>query len=85
MCGRIALSLAAVLLSPAAARAEIFVLANQGEVHGELVNKSFEFNAATNSLTVKKKYRKLNLRKESDNQIVIIEDGKRSNGFTLRL
>jgi Trk K+ transport system NAD-binding subunit len=62
-----------------------FGAAAQVEINGELVNKSFEFNAATNSLTVKKKYRKLNLRKESDNQIVIIEDGKRSNAFTLRL
>jgi hypothetical protein len=62
-----------------------FTAAAQVEINGEPVNRAFVFEAATNSLTVKKKYRKLNLRKESDNQIVIIEDGRRSNTFNLRL
>jgi hypothetical protein len=40
MPGRFALCLAASCLWPLAARAEIFVLANQGEVRGELLNKT---------------------------------------------
>jgi hypothetical protein len=38
--GRLALCLTAIVLYPLLARADIFVLANQGEVRGELVNKS---------------------------------------------
>lgn len=55
------------------------------EINGEAVNKSFEFDAAANSLSVKKKARKLGLQTASDNQIVIIEGNKRSLPFTLRL
>jgi hypothetical protein len=40
MSGRLALCFAAIACTPLAARADIFVLANQGEVRGELVNKT---------------------------------------------
>ncbi len=40
MRGTLVFSLAAILLGPASARADIFVLANQGEVRGDLVNKT---------------------------------------------
>ncbi len=55
------------------------------EVNGEIVNRAFTFDAATNSLSIKKKYKKLNLKKNDTNQIVIIEKGERSQAFSLQL
>ncbi len=62
-----------------------FTSAARVEINGEVVNREFEFDAATNSLSIKLKYRKLNLQRESDNRIVLIEDGERSEAFVLRL
>ncbi len=62
-----------------------FTAAARVEINGASVNHEFEFIGGSNSLTLKKKYRKLNLRKNDNNQIVIIEDGKRSEAFNLRL
>lgn len=62
-----------------------FSSAARVEINGEAVNHTFEFDAATNSLRVKKKAKKLKLRTASDNQIVVIEGNKRSLPFTLKL
>jgi hypothetical protein len=55
------------------------------EVNGLVLNRSFAFDAATNSLTIKKKRSKLNLNEGADNRIVIIDNNERSEAFTLRL
>jgi len=62
-----------------------FTAAARVEINGQLSSQTFEFNAATNSLSVKKKKKKLKLNSGADNQIVIIENNERSQPFTLRL
>ncbi|HEX5736214.1 MAG TPA: S8 family serine peptidase [Blastocatellia bacterium] len=62
-----------------------FTAAARVEINGQLSGHTFEFNAATNSLSVKKKKKKLKLNSGVDNQIVIIENNERSEPFTLRL
>ncbi len=62
-----------------------FSAAARVEINGQIINLSFAFDAETGSLSVKKKRRKLKLDKNADNQIVIIENGLRSQSFTLRL
>jgi hypothetical protein len=62
-----------------------FTAAARVEINGQLSNQAFEFNSATNSLSVKKKMKKLKLNSGVDNQIVLIENGERSQPFTLRL
>lgn len=57
----------------------------QVEINGEVIEREFEFDAATNSLSLKLKYKKLNLNKVGDNQIVLIENGERSQAFNLLL
>jgi hypothetical protein len=62
-----------------------FTRAARVEINGQVVEREFEFNAATNSLSLKLKYKKLNLNKVGDNQIVLIENGERSQAFNMRL
>ncbi len=62
-----------------------FTAVAQVEINGKIVDRSFEFDDATNSLRLKLKYKKLNLMKDSDNQVVLIEKGERSQPFVLRL
>ena len=62
-----------------------FTAAARVEINGQLSSQTFDFNAATNSLSVKKKKKKLKLNSGVDNQIVLIENGERSEPFTLRL
>jgi hypothetical protein len=62
-----------------------FTAAAQVEINGKIIDRSFVFDGATNSLSLKLKYKKLNLKKEADNQIVLIEKGERSQPFILRL
>jgi hypothetical protein len=59
-----------------------FTAAARVEVNGRVIEKPFEFNAATNSLGLKLKPPKLNL-VEGANQIVLIENGERSQPFVL--
>ncbi|HJQ71564.1 MAG TPA: S8 family serine peptidase [Blastocatellia bacterium] len=62
-----------------------FTAAARVEINGQVSGLAFEFNAATNSLSVKKKMKKLKLNKGADNRIVLIENNERSEPFTLRL
>jgi subtilase family protein len=59
-----------------------FTAAARVEVNGRVIEKPFEFNPATNSLGLKLKPFKLNL-VEGANQIVLIENGERSQPFVL--
>ncbi|MEK6299309.1 MAG: S8 family serine peptidase [Acidobacteriota bacterium] len=62
-----------------------FTAAAKVEINGTIIDRSFEFDAAANSLSLKLKYKKLKLNKEADNQIVLIENGERSQPFVLRI
>lgn len=62
-----------------------FTAAAQVEINGKIVNRSFAFDDAINALRIKLKYKKLNLVKDSDNRIVLVEEGERSEPFVLRL
>jgi hypothetical protein len=62
-----------------------FTRAARIEINGKIIEREFNFDAATNSFSLKLKYKKLNLNKSGDNQIVLIEDGERSQAFSLRL
>ena len=55
------------------------------EINGKVIEREFAFDAATNSFSLKLKYKKLNLNKVGDNQIVLIENGERSQSFNLHL
>jgi hypothetical protein len=55
------------------------------EINGKMIEREFQFDPSTNSLTIKLKYKKLKLKREADNLIVIIYKDKRSAAFTLRL
>ncbi len=59
-----------------------FTAAAQVEVNGRVIGKPFEFDPATNSLTRRIKPAKLNL-VEGANQIVLIENGQRSDPHVL--
>src|SRR4030095_4135483 len=61
-----------------------FSAAAQVEINGRLIERAFTFDSATNSLTLKLKRGKLNLT-DGDNQIVLVENGERSQAFVLRL
>ena len=61
-----------------------FSAAARVEINGQVIERTFEFDPATNSLSLRLKRRKLNL-KEGDNQIVLIEKGARSQPFLLVL
>ncbi|HKA17172.1 MAG TPA: S8 family serine peptidase [Blastocatellia bacterium] len=59
-----------------------FTAAAQVEVNGRVIQKPFEFDTSTNSLSLRLKPFKLNL-VAGDNQIVLIENGQRSSPFVL--
>jgi hypothetical protein len=59
-----------------------FTAAAQVEVNGRVIQKPFEFDTPTNSLSLRLKPFKLNL-VAGDNQIVLIENGQRSSPFVL--
>ncbi len=59
-----------------------FTAAAQVEVNGMVINKPFEFDPITNSLSLHVKPGKLNLI-EGNNLIVLIENGERSQPFVL--
>jgi hypothetical protein len=61
-----------------------FTASAQVEINGKLIGQTFAFDAATNSLSLRLKLRKLNLH-EGDNQIMLIENGMRSQPFVLTL
>ena len=60
-----------------------FTAAAQVEINGRVIEKPFEFDSSTNSLSIRLKPAKLNL-VEGDNQIVLIENGERSQPSVLR-
>jgi hypothetical protein len=62
-----------------------FTAAASVEINGKVIEKTFSFDAATNSLSLKLKVKKLNLNKHGDSQIVLIENNERSTAFTLHL
>jgi hypothetical protein len=62
-----------------------FTAAAVVEINGSVINRNFEFDEENGSLSIKKKHKKLNLFKNGDNKIVIIENGARSPEFNLRL
>ena len=62
-----------------------FSSAAQVEINGKLIDQQFEFDPVSNSLSIKLKSKKLNLRQGSDNQIVVIESGQRSEPYSLTL
>lgn len=59
-----------------------FTAAAQVEINGRVIEKPFEFNSATNSLSIRLKPGKLNFI-EGANQIVLIENGERSQPHAL--
>jgi hypothetical protein len=59
-----------------------FTAAAKVEINGKLIDQPFAFDAAANSLSLKLKAKKLNLK--DDNQIVLIEKGERSQPFAFR-
>ncbi|MFY9553580.1 MAG: S8 family serine peptidase [Blastocatellia bacterium] len=61
-----------------------FTNAAQVEINGMVINRSFNFDHAVNSLSIRLKPRKLNL-VEGENQILLIENGQRSQSYVLRL
>lgn len=61
-----------------------FTAGAQVEVNGRVINQSFDFDSATNSLGLRLKRAKLNL-SDGDNQIVVIDHGQRSVPFILKL
>jgi hypothetical protein len=63
-----------------------FTAAVQLEINGKIIDRSFDFDSGTNSIHLPKlKYKKLNLQRETDNQIVLIERNERSQPFILRI
>jgi subtilisin family serine protease len=62
-----------------------FTAAAKVEINGKLIEREFAFDTATNSLSLRWKPKKLNLKVGADNQIVLIEKGDRSQPFNLRL
>ena len=55
------------------------------EINGKVIDREFVFDGATNAFSLKLKYKKLNLKQPGDSQIVLIENGDRSQPFTLHL
>ena len=55
------------------------------EINGQPVRFSLEFDGSTTALTVKKKAKKLALVNPGENEIVVVEDGLRSDPFILVL
>jgi hypothetical protein len=61
-----------------------FTAAAQVQINGQVINRTFDFDSATNSLSLRLKRAKLNLN-DGDNQIVLIEGSQASLTFVLRL
>lgn len=61
-----------------------FTSAAQVQINGKLIDRVFDFDQATTSLSLRLKRGKLNLI-DGDNQIVLIEGGRVSQPFVLRL
>lgn len=61
-----------------------FTAAAKVEINGKLIDQPFTFDAATNSLRIKLKAKKLKLNPDIENQIVLIENNERSPAFGLR-
>lgn len=61
-----------------------FTAAAQIQINGQLIDRIFEFDSATKSLSLRLKRGKLNLN-DGDNQILLIEGGQSSLPFVLRL
>ena len=57
----------------------------QVEVNGRILDRQFDFDATTGALSSRGKAKKLNLKTEADNQIVVVIGPDRSAPFTLRL
>ncbi|MEW6127125.1 MAG: S8 family serine peptidase [Acidobacteriota bacterium] len=62
-----------------------FTAAAQVEINGKIIEMPFVFDAATNSLSIRLKAKKLKLISDTDNQIVVIENNQRSQPFTIRV
>jgi hypothetical protein len=62
-----------------------FTAAARVEINGQLIEMPFAFDAATNSLSLKLKAKKLKLIPDANNQIVLIEGSQRSQPFTIRV
>jgi hypothetical protein len=62
-----------------------FAAAARIEINGRLVEFALTFDSAPNSLSVGAKPKKLALIIGAENQVVVIESGRRSNPFVLRL
>ncbi|MEW6211884.1 MAG: S8 family serine peptidase, partial [Acidobacteriota bacterium] len=61
-----------------------FTASARVEINGERISSAFTFDAIANSLSIRKKSKKLKLH-AGDNQIIVIDHGNRSEAFTLRL
>jgi len=61
-----------------------FTAAAQVQINGQRIDRIFDFDSATKSLSLRLKRGKLNLN-DGDNQIVLIEGGQASPPFVLRL
>jgi hypothetical protein len=61
-----------------------FTAAAQVQINGQRIDRAFDFDSATTSLSLRLKRGKLNLN-DGDNQIVLIEGGNASQPFVLRL
>jgi hypothetical protein len=61
-----------------------FTAGAQVEINGRIIDRAFDFDSATNSLSLRLKRAKLNL-SDGDNQIVVIDHDTRSLPFTLKL
>jgi hypothetical protein len=66
-------------------RGQNFSANAQVEINGRAIQRPFVFDQVARTLTTSAKRRKLNLNRGVDNQIVIIEAGKRSEAFLLRI
>jgi hypothetical protein len=62
-----------------------FTAAARVEINGQVIDMPFTFDAATNSLSIKLKAKKLKLISDTNNQIVLIEGNERSQPFTIRV
>jgi subtilisin family serine protease len=62
-----------------------FTAAARVEINGQIIDQQFSFDAAANSLSIRMKASKLNLKSDTDNQIILIENDRRSLPFFLRL
>ena len=62
-----------------------FTAAARVEINGNLIDMPFTFDAATNSLHIKLKAKKLKLIPDAENRIVLFEGTERSQPFVVRV